>query len=613
VLEILRQERWGQQDGLGALIITPTRELALQLFDVLRKIGYKHPFSAGLIIGGKNIKEEQEKIARMNILIATPGRLLQHLDQTPNFQTDSLKLLVLDEADKILEMGFAKTMNAILEALPKERQTLLFSATQTNSVKDLARLSLKDPVTITIRDKDSKTEGQHVLADMIPRTLSQYYMVCPLERKLDWLYSFIRTHLKCKIIVFLSSCKQVRFYEEAFCKLQPGMPIISLHGKQNQFKRIALFKDYCRKIAAVLFCTDLAARGLDFPKVDWVIQLDCPDSVQTYIHRAGRTARNDLSGFSLLFLCPSEEEAMIALLSEKSISVEAIEPNLAKIQSIQPKLAAICSQYPAIKYLGQKAAQCYMRSVFVHPNKSIFDINAYDVEAYCISMGLPTAPTMHFHRKTSSKNMSRDLLKETRPELLVKKTESVLPSKIAFNDDDGISEKSGFQGGSFKYQNSSYSQDSDEDILQIKKSGLHSDMIEEAKVAPKALPKKLLQKKLLRGQISNEHLLFDEEADDTTGRPHYEFETEQKLKEKLKREKCDIELSAESLLATKRQDHLVSLKHILNEADIEDKLLAKKRKQEKKFKVKAKSQSQSSSVDTTLSLEDAESLVLKYL
>ena len=142
VLEKLYKENWSSLDGLGALIISPTRELALQIFKVLRDVGKKHSFSAGLLIGGKNLVQEQERVSKMNILVATPVRLLQHMDQTPDFNCLNLQILVLDEADRILDSGFEKTLNAIIENLPP-RQTLLFSATQTKAVKDLARLSVK--------------------------------------------------------------------------------------------------------------------------------------------------------------------------------------------------------------------------------------------------------------------------------------------------------------------------------------------------------------------------------------------------------------------------------------------------------------------------------------
>ena len=140
IVEKLYIEQWSPEEGLGALIITPTRELALQIFEVIRIVGKKHQMSAGLITGGKGEFEgEQERVVRMNILVATPGRLLQHLEQSIGFDATSLLILVLDEADRILDMGFRHQLDSILDYLPTDRQTMLFSATQTKSVKDLAR------------------------------------------------------------------------------------------------------------------------------------------------------------------------------------------------------------------------------------------------------------------------------------------------------------------------------------------------------------------------------------------------------------------------------------------------------------------------------------------
>ena len=190
-------------DGLGALIISPTRELALQIFQVLRQVGATHSFSAGLLIGGKDLNSEKLRVCKMNILVATPGRLLQHMDQTPDFTCDNLQFLVLDEADRILDSGFEKTLNAIIQNLPKQRNTLLFSATQTKSVKDLARLSLKNPEYVSVHEKAESST---------PVNLVQNYLVCELQHKLEILLSFLKTHQKMKIIVFLSSCKQVYLF-----------------------------------------------------------------------------------------------------------------------------------------------------------------------------------------------------------------------------------------------------------------------------------------------------------------------------------------------------------------------------------------------------------------
>jgi ATP-dependent RNA helicase DDX10/DBP4 len=303
----------------------------------------------------------------MNILVATPGRLLQHMDQTFGFDADNLQMLgmhfvvsetklvfdillaVLDEADRILDMGFQRTLSALLSHLPKSRQTLLFSATQTQSVSDLARLSLKDPVPIGISSPGESTDNMY-----IPATLEQHYVVCDLDKKLDILWSFIKTHLQCKTLVFMSACKQVRFVYETFCRMHPGIPLIHLHGKQKQSARLTMFNRFTTTKHAVLFATDIAARGLDFPSVDWVVQLDAPEDVETYIHRVGRTARYESKGKGLLVVCPSEEEGMKMVLEKKGLKVNKIKIRPSKTQNIENQLQKLAFQDPEIKYLAQR-------------------------------------------------------------------------------------------------------------------------------------------------------------------------------------------------------------------------------------------------------------------
>ncbi|KDR77269.1 hypothetical protein GALMADRAFT_246577 [Galerina marginata CBS 339.88] len=406
VLDILYRRKWGAADGLGALIISPTRELAVQIFDVLRSIGGHHSFSAGLVIGGKNLKDESDRLSRMNILVATPGRLLQHMDQTVGFDAGNLQVLVLDEADRILDMGFQRTLTALLDHLPKSRQTLLFSATQTESVSDLARLSLKDPVKIGVGPASSTSTSLSTM----PQNLEQHYLVVSLDKKLDVLWSFIKTHLQAKTIVFLSSCKQVRFVFETFCRMHPGVPLLNLHGKQKQTARLTMYQKFTSMSHAVLLATDIAARGLDFPSVDWVVQLDAPEDADTYIHRVGRTARYESKGKSLLFLMPSEEEGMKAALQSKNIEVSKIKNRPSKTQNIQNQLQNLAFQDPEIKYLGQRAFVSYLRSIYLHKDKTIFKLEDLPVDNFAEALGLPGTPKIKFLSKAAvkqKKNASR--------------------------------------------------------------------------------------------------------------------------------------------------------------------------------------------------------------
>lgn len=175
-----------------------------------------------------------------------------------------------------------------------------------------------------------------------------------------------------------------------------------LHGKQKQDKRSIMFEKFSRAKAAALFCTDIAARGLDFPRVDWVIQVDCPEDGETYIHRVGRTARYNSNGRALMFLLPSEEEGMVALMEKKKVPLTKIAVNPSKTRTIVPQLQSFCAQNPELKYLGEKAFICYLRSIGLQKNKEIFDIKKIDVEQYASSVGLPGAPKIKFIRVSLS-------------------------------------------------------------------------------------------------------------------------------------------------------------------------------------------------------------------
>ena len=177
------------------MIISPTRELAMQIFEVIRVVADYHMLNVALLTGGKDFRAEQGVLDTVAVVVGTPGRILQHLEQSPNFSCSDLQALVLDEADRILDMGFQHELNNIIEYLPQggERQTMLFSATQTKSVKQLARLSLSNPEYIAVHEQSRFAT---------PERLEQNYTVVELQNKLDIVWSFLRTHLKSKTLVF---------------------------------------------------------------------------------------------------------------------------------------------------------------------------------------------------------------------------------------------------------------------------------------------------------------------------------------------------------------------------------------------------------------------------
>lgn len=443
VLENLYRNKWSSLDGLGALLILPTRELAIQVFEVFKLVGRFHDFSVGLVIGGNNVNEEKDRLYKMNILIGTPGRLLQHFTETPFFNTDNLKLLVIDEVDRILDDGFEQSLNEILTYLPIHKQTLLFSATLTRSLKRLARLTSKstpeyininntdslmqDTDNITVKNEisllnknniekgveniqsDKKSSVSQVDNSITPINLNQFYTQIETHDKIDILYSFLKSHKNSKCLVFLNSCKQVRYFYEVFKRLKLGMTFLDLHGKQKQNKRTNIFYSFLQKKNTVLFATDVASRGVDFPHVDWVIQLDCPENVQTYIHRVGRTARYKSKGNSILMVNPKEEK-FIDILNNKNISIKKIKINQSKLVNLQPIIRSILSENSDLIYLAQKSMGSYIKSVYLQNDKEIFDINSIDIQKLALSYGLVNMPELKIMKKSQNdlKNLKRD-------------------------------------------------------------------------------------------------------------------------------------------------------------------------------------------------------------
>ena len=384
LLERLVRSKWTQYDGLGALVISPTRELAIQIFKVLKQIGCRHEFSAGCIVGGRDIATEKLGVPNASILISTPGRLVHHIDQTRVFNVDNLQMLVLDEADRILDMGFQSEMEQILSALSPSldsRQTLLFSATLINSVRRLGSLSLKSPEIVSVsRD------------EVVPSKLKQFWMETELDRKVESLFGFIRSHSKQKIIVFVSCRKQVRFFYEALLKLKIGgqCTFHQLQGNLSFGKRLGEFEAFSQKSdSAVLISTDVAARGMDIPKVDWVVQMDYPECFDDYIHRIGRTARFNNAGNSLIFVMPEEVEKFHHDLNLKRISATIVTPNSKRIHSVSARLRALLASDPALKHLGTRATALYLSSL-VRVRK--LAVPRQKMDAFAQSMGLAQLP-----------------------------------------------------------------------------------------------------------------------------------------------------------------------------------------------------------------------------
>ncbi|KAI5457305.1 P-loop containing nucleoside triphosphate hydrolase protein [Mariannaea sp. PMI_226] len=396
VVEMLSSLRFKPRNGTGVIVVSPTRELALQIFGVARELMAHHSQTYGIVIGGANRRAEAEKLSKgVNLLIATPGRLLDHLQNTP-FVFKNLKSLVIDEADRILEIGFEDEMRQIIKILPKEdRQTMLFSATQTTKVEDLARISLRPgPLYINVDEEKqySTVEG-----------LEQGYVLCEADKRFLLLFSFLKRNLKKKVIVFFSSCACVKYHAELLNYID--LPVLDLHGKQKQQKRTNTFFEFCNAKQGTLICTDVAARGLDIPAVDWIVQFDPPDDPRDYIHRVGRTARgSNTKGRSLMFLQPNEV-GFLSHLKAARVPVVEFDFPANKIVNVQSQLEKLISQNYYLNKSAKDGYRSYLHAYASHSLRSVFDINKLDLIKVAKSFGFSTPPRVDI---TLGASMSRD-------------------------------------------------------------------------------------------------------------------------------------------------------------------------------------------------------------
>lgn len=382
-------------DGPLAVIVVPTRELAQQSFQIFQKL--LKPFTwivPGVLMGGEKRKAEKARLRKgINILVSTPGRLVDHIKNTLSIVFSSVRWLILDEADRTLDLGFEKDLTVILNALNSggcPRQNVLLSATLTEGLSRLADISMKDPVSVNVTQDSENTamsgkgggkkeaeaeaevgvkQAQAVPASdgveqverfAVPEKLQQHMVVVPSKLRLVCLAAFILAKCKFengqKLIVFVSSCEAVEFLltllsavlcgqqddsSDATPKKTPAKnkhapqpkPInfLRLHGNMKQEERMEMFQDFSQCKSGVLLCTDVAARGLDLPQVTWIIQYNPPLSTAEYVHRVGRTARIGAKGSSLLFLTPAEV-AYVDVLANHNISLT--EMKLEEILSV---------------------------------------------------------------------------------------------------------------------------------------------------------------------------------------------------------------------------------------------------------------------------------------
>ncbi|KAI7902458.1 P-loop containing nucleoside triphosphate hydrolase protein [Cokeromyces recurvatus] len=385
-VEMLYRLKFKPRNGTGVIIVSPTRELALQIFGVAKDLLKYHQLTFGIVIGGANRKAEADKLVKgVNLIVATPGRLLDHLQNTKGFIYKNLKALVIDEADRILEIGFEDEMKQIVKILPSERQTMLFSATQTTKVTDLARISLKKgPLYINVHEnRDTSTADG----------LEQGYVVCDSDRRFLLLFTFLRKNMKKKVIVFFSSCNSVKYHAELLNYID--VPVLALHGKQKQQKRTNTFFEYCNAERGILLCTDVAARGLDIPAVDWIVQFDPPDDPRDYIHRVGRTARGTSGkGKSLLFLLPSEL-GFLRYLKHAKVPLNEYQFPANKIANVQGQLEKLIEKNYYLNQSAKEGYRSYLQAYSSFSLKKIFNVHNLELPKVAKAFGFPTPPKVN--------------------------------------------------------------------------------------------------------------------------------------------------------------------------------------------------------------------------
>jgi len=298
-IPILQSLLANPQKAVFAVILAPTRELAFQIHEVVSALGNVIGATSVCVVGGVDMASQSIALARNpHVVVATPGRLLDHLQNTKGFHLKRLQYLVMDEADRMLSMDFEQELNELLEVIPDSsdgRKTMLFSATMTSKVEKLQRASLSDPLRVEVSTKFQT-----------PKKLLQSYLFIPAKYKDCYLTYLINEHAGQSILVFGATCNNVQ--RLALMLRNLGFPAVSLHGQMSQPKRLGALTKFKSGGRDILICTDVASRGLDIPSVDVVINFDLPGHGKDYIHRVGRTARAGRSGKAIALVTQYDVE-----------------------------------------------------------------------------------------------------------------------------------------------------------------------------------------------------------------------------------------------------------------------------------------------------------------
>ena len=302
-------EKLDSGKGLQALILAPTRELAVQIAGEMHKFGKYMHFNIATVYGGVSLEPQIHKIARANIVVATPGRLLDHLERR-NINLSRISYFVLDEADKMVEMGFIEDVVKILECMPKNRQMLLFGATSSEEISRIEHKYMNHPSTVQAE--------AHVKEEF----LEQYYYDVEPHEKFSLLVHLLKKEEVQRAIIFCSTRSTVEVVANNLRK--NGIKTEMIHGKLTQSRRLNVIESFNKGKVNILVASTVAARGLHIEDVSHVFNYDLSRNHEEYIHRIGRTARAGQTGKAITLLSPKDHDAFRSVLSMHPVKVKML-------------------------------------------------------------------------------------------------------------------------------------------------------------------------------------------------------------------------------------------------------------------------------------------------
>tara|TARA_Y100000310_G_scaffold246828_1_gene252246 strand:- start:5972 stop:7273 length:1302 start_codon:yes stop_codon:yes gene_type:complete len=291
---------------IQSLILTPTRELAEQVATSIRNFGKNKKLNVLAVYGGVKITPQINKLSKTDVLVGTPGRIIDHIDRK-TLRLDGIKILVLDEVDRMFDMGFRKDVEKIINECPEKRQTMMFSATIDQSIDYLSKKYTRNPTEISAKP--------HV----DPSKLKQVYYDVPDNKKFSLLVSLLKKESSDLVMVFCGTRRNVDFIADNLIKNE--IHAKAIHGKIEQKKRIRVLEEFHKKGLGVLVCTDVAARGLDIKGVSHVYNYDVPNDFNDYTHRIGRTARAGKDGKAITILASRDYEKFGNIIQSKEINI----------------------------------------------------------------------------------------------------------------------------------------------------------------------------------------------------------------------------------------------------------------------------------------------------